>query len=144
MSGEPKMMVRLHAQGMRCHSCEEKLSAWLGDIEGVESVQATYATGRVTILADECTSIDAMLRAVVDAGFVPGAAEIINDVHGMAAVELSIEASKQGMHMSLDQPTLEAAMHADYPAAQRMLSSEDAQEGPRAFAEKRKPKWQGN
>ena len=30
-----------------------------------------------------------------------------------------------------------------YPAAERMLASEDAREGPRAFAEKRKPVWQG-
>jgi len=28
-----------------------------------------------------------------------------------------------------------------YPAAERMLASEDAKEGPRAFAEKRKPRW---
>ena len=37
----------------------------------------------------------------------------------------------------------EAALRATYPAAERMLASEDAKEGQRAFVEKRKPRWQG-
>lgn len=69
------------------------------------------------------------------------AREIAQDI--LACAPLALEASKQVMHMSLDEPSLEAAMHNNYPAAQRMLASEDAKEGPRAFAEKRKPKWQG-
>ena len=47
------------------------------------------------------------------------------------------------MLQSLDQPELPAAIDARYPAAERMLASEDAIEGPRAFAEKRKPRWRG-
>jgi crotonobetainyl-CoA hydratase len=38
---------------------------------------------------------------------------------------------------------LQAALHAKYPAAERMLASEDAREGQRAFVEKRKARWQG-
>jgi enoyl-CoA hydratase/carnithine racemase len=41
------------------------------------------------------------------------------------------------------QASLEAAMCARYPAVERMLASEDAREGPRAFAEKRPPRWSG-
>jgi crotonobetainyl-CoA hydratase len=44
---------------------------------------------------------------------------------------------------SLDEANFEQAMRRRYEAADRMLTSEDAREGPRAFAEKRKPKWQG-
>ena len=47
------------------------------------------------------------------------------------------------MLQSVAEPDLEAAMRKRYPAAERMLASEDAREGPRAFAEKRKPVWQG-
>ncbi len=56
---------------------------------------------------------------------------------------LSLEASKQVMHQSIAEPDLAAAMRKRYPAAERMLASEDAKEGPRAFAEKRSPQWHG-
>jgi len=56
---------------------------------------------------------------------------------------LSIEASKQVMLQSLDEQTFEHAMRRRYGAADRMLASNDAREGPRAFAEKRKPNWTG-
>ena len=56
---------------------------------------------------------------------------------------LALEASKQVMLLSVAEPDLAAAMRKRYPAADRMLASEDAKEGPRAFAEKRKPRWQG-
>lgn len=61
----------------------------------------------------------------------------------LACAPLAIQASKQVMLQSLAAPGLEAAMTMRYPAAERMLASEDAKEGPRAFAEKRKPRWQG-
>lgn len=56
---------------------------------------------------------------------------------------LALEASKQVLLESANEPNLEAAMHREYPAARRMLESEDAREGPRAFAEKRKARWLG-
>ena len=59
----------------------------------------------------------------------------------LACAPLALEASKQVMLQSLAEPGLEAAMLKKYPAAERMLASDDAKEGPRAFAEKRKPQW---
>jgi len=56
---------------------------------------------------------------------------------------LAVEASKQVMLQSLALPDLQTALGAKYPAAERMLASEDAKEGQRAFVEKRKPRWQG-
>ena len=53
------------------------------------------------------------------------------------------EASKQVLLQSGMEPDLAAAMRRAYPAASRMLASDDAKEGPRAFAEKRKPRWLG-
>ncbi len=56
---------------------------------------------------------------------------------------LAVEASKRVMLESLAMPDLKTALKAKYPAAERMLASEDALEGQRAFVEKRKPQWQG-
>lgn len=75
------------------------------------------------------SELDARVRALVD--------EIL------ACAPLAVEASKQVMLQSLAAPGLEAAMTMRYPAAERMLASEDAKEGPRAFAQKRRPDWQG-
>jgi enoyl-CoA hydratase/carnithine racemase len=61
----------------------------------------------------------------------------------LACAPLSLQASKQVMLQSLDEPDLASAMSKRYSAAERMLASEDAVEGPRAFAEKRKPQWKG-
>ena len=56
---------------------------------------------------------------------------------------LALQASKQVAMKSLAEGNLASSMHEDYPLAQAMLASQDAIEGPRAFAEKRKPEWSG-
>ena len=55
---------------------------------------------------------------------------------------LSIRASKQAALMGLGHP-VDLAMRMIYTEAEKMRRSEDNVEGPRAFAEKRKPNWKG-
>ncbi|WP_408591073.1 enoyl-CoA hydratase-related protein [Novosphingobium sp.] len=58
---------------------------------------------------------------------------------------LSIRASKQAVMRGLDEQGVAAAMAAQesYPAFAAWRASDDAREGPTAFAEKRPPVWQG-
>jgi crotonobetainyl-CoA hydratase len=56
---------------------------------------------------------------------------------------LSIRATKQAALDSLDRPLTESIGIQQYPAALDLFRSEDVLEGPRAFAEKRKPAWKG-
>ena len=56
---------------------------------------------------------------------------------------MSIRASKQAIYRGLDKPTLGEAIAGDYPAVQALYDSADFVEGPKAFAEKRPPKWTG-
>jgi len=57
---------------------------------------------------------------------------------------MSIRASKQvierGLAVSLEQAIAEQR---DYPAVKAMAASQDYIEGPKAFSEKRPPKWLG-
>src|SRR5262249_60089576 len=55
---------------------------------------------------------------------------------------LSVQATKQAALQGFAKPVLEA-MTAQYPLVQKLFTSEDVVEGPRAFAEKRKPVWKG-
>ena len=54
------------------------------------------------------------------------------------SVQASKEAAYKGLHMSLEE-----ANRTNFPATKKLFSSQDLIEGPRAFAEKRKPNWKG-
>ena len=53
----------------------------------------------------------------------------------------AVRASKQAVYRGLDEPTLEQAMRTIYPAQRENAESQDYIEGPKAFAEKRRPNW---
>lgn len=56
---------------------------------------------------------------------------------------MSIRASKQAVYQGLDHAGVRAASGGKYDAVKAMIDSQDFIEGPRAFAEKRSPEWQG-
>jgi enoyl-CoA hydratase/carnithine racemase len=55
---------------------------------------------------------------------------------------LAVQATKQSAMLGLEK-TVAEAMATPFPLMQKLFTSEDAIEGPRAFAEKRKPVWRG-
>jgi enoyl-CoA hydratase/carnithine racemase len=58
---------------------------------------------------------------------------------------MSIRASKAAVLRGLDEPTLQQAIlgQGKYPEVAALFRSQDLVEGPRAFAEKRPPRWTG-
>ena len=78
---------------------------------------------------------------VVPAGqLMPKAMELAEAIAENAP--LTVAAAKEMVYMATDmgrQAGLEAARH----LFEHVYRSEDAQEGPRSFAEKRKPQWKG-
>lgn len=80
-------------------------------------------------------------EAVPRAALLARAREVAEQV--LRCAPLALQASKQVMLQSLRHADLEQAMAARYEAAERMLASEDAVEGPAAFAQKRAPVWRG-
>jgi enoyl-CoA hydratase/carnithine racemase len=83
------------------------------------------------------------VNEVVPAGEAPHAAERwANQICQNSP--MSIRASKQAALEGLNVPLPEAMVaQREYPAVREMLASADYVEGPKAFAEKRPPRWQG-
>lgn len=61
----------------------------------------------------------------------------------MECAPLSVRASKQSALEGMTYGSIEQAVSQRYDQLHAMLKSKDFVEGPRAFAEKRKPNWQG-
>jgi enoyl-CoA hydratase/carnithine racemase len=106
----------------------------------MKDAMALVLTGR-RIDAAEARRVSLINEVVPRGQALSRARAIARDM--LACAPLALEASKQVLLQSTAEPDLEAAMRRRYTAAERMLASEDAKEGPRAFAEKRPPRWQG-
>ena len=91
------------------------------------SAQRAYEIGLVNRLAEPDTLMDCAIAL---------AQEVIE------GAPLSVAAGRE-MVMLATEMGRAAALEAAWAAHEAAYNSEDAQEGPRAFAEKRKPEWKG-
>lgn len=91
--------------------------------------------------AQEARRIGLVNQVVPRAELMTAALALADEL--LACAPLALQASKQVMLKSLEEPDFAKAMTQRYEAAERMLASQDAIEGPSAFAQKRKPNWTG-
>lgn len=93
------------------------------------------------ISAQEARRISLINEVVPHGDLLPAARRLAQEI--LTCAPLAVQASKQVMLQSRDIPEMQASMVATYEAAEKMLASHDAIEGPLAFAEKRTPNWLG-
>jgi enoyl-CoA hydratase/carnithine racemase len=91
--------------------------------------------------AHEARRISLINEVVPHEDLLPSAHRLAQEI--LACAPLAVQASKQVMLQSRDMPSMEDSMTRVYDAAEKMLASQDAKEGPLAFSEKRKPRWTG-
>ena len=109
---------------------------------GLKQAMGPLLTGR-NIPAEEGLRMGFVSELVADDALEQAVDAICAQI--VANAPLAVRLSKELALWGLDQPSLAEALagQVDHPAYVRWRQSADAVEGPRAFAEKRKPEWQG-
>ena len=130
--GLPEPLIGRMALGGGVHRLARQigLKQAMGMILGSESVEAekAFTMGIVTDLVED---------GDLEKSITEWTTKILK------CAPLSVRASKQAVLKGLEEASLEDALknQTDYPAFIDMIKSEDSDEGPLAFAEKRSPNW---
>ena len=95
------------------------------------------------IPAREGLELGFVSELVADADLLSRARQLAAEI--IACAPLAVRATKEIALRGLDEPTLADALKAQtgYPAYRAWRTSDDAEEGMRAFIEKRPPVWRG-
>lgn len=108
---------------------------------GLKRAMGMIVTGR-HVTAEEGFLLGFVNEVVPMQQALPGAKRWAQEILKLSP--MSIRASKQVVSRGCEMPLKEALMEQPlFPAVKEMLNSADFVEGPKAFAEKRKPSWSG-
>ena len=107
---------------------------------GLKRAMGMLLTGR-RVSAAEGQELGFVNEVVLQAELMPAARRWADQI--VECAPLSVRGSKQAAMQGLEAGGLEEAMAGRYDQLGAMVKSQDFVEGPRAFAEKRPPKWQG-
>ncbi len=107
---------------------------------GLKQAMGMLLTGR-RVSAEEGQRLGFVNEVVAPEDLLPAAHRWADQI--IECAPLSVRATKQVAMEGLTHGSIEDAMKQSYDAIGTMLRSDDFKEGPRAFAEKRKPTWKG-
>jgi enoyl-CoA hydratase/carnithine racemase len=127
---EPRVGLAALAGGLHRLPRQIPLKAAMGMILTGRRISATQAEGLGVV--NEVVAADDLL---------PAARRWAEQI--LECSPVSVRTSKQVVMEGLRHASLEAAMSQRYDAIRELVTSEDFKEGPRAFAQKRKPEWKG-
>ncbi|HEY7900640.1 MAG TPA: enoyl-CoA hydratase-related protein [Caulobacteraceae bacterium] len=110
---------------------------------GLKPAMAMILTAR-RVTAAEGRGLGFVHEVTEPSALMPAARALASQICELSP--MSVRASKQAVLRGLDEPSLEAALRGQrrYPAIEALFGSADFAEGPRAFAEKRPPRWSGH
>lgn len=106
---------------------------------GLKQAMGYMLTGR-HMTADRAYELGLVNQVVPKQYLDTAVDEWVSDI--LRCAPLAVRATKQAAMEGLNHP-LAQAFYTDYEWETRRRNSDDAQEGPKAFAEKRTPNWQG-
>lgn len=107
---------------------------------GLKRAMEIMLTGR-RVTAPEALALG-LVNAVVDEDVLEAAKRLAGEI--LACSPMSVRATKEAALRSLSSSVEDSLLGGwEYPAMKAMLASEDAIEGPAAFADKRTPAWKG-
>lgn len=129
----PEVHVGLAAMGGGMHRLPRQI--------GLKNAMGILLTGR-NVKAQEAADLGVVNEVVPADKLMDAAKHWANSI--LKNAPLSVRATKQCAMSGLEHASLDEAMKASYSELDVMLKSDDAKEGPKAFAEKRAPNWTGH
>ncbi|MBA2238747.1 MAG: mercury(II) reductase [Lysobacter sp.] len=97
-------MISLKVSGMTCAVCAEHVAAALQQVPGVDYAEVSWPRGAAHVFTDADTSMEALVAAVVEAGYFPAVADAAPSEPADGIVKKALEAVTSGLRPGSEPP----------------------------------------